>query len=58
MYYICTNRKNNKKLIAQYLQYNEQLVTAVLRRDKHKLADILKKIWQQSLKTIELALKL
>lgn len=57
--YACmSSTKNNKKLIAQYLQYNEQLVTAVLRRDKHKLADILKKIWQQSLKTIELALKL
>lgn len=57
--YACVHSiKTNKTIISEYVKYNDQLVTAILKRDKHKLNDVLKKIWNQSLKTIEAALKL
>jgi GntR family carbon starvation induced transcriptional regulator len=57
--YACLNNTSkNKKVIADYLADNEKLVAAALKRDKKQAVTILKSLWEQSLKSIEEALKL
>ncbi len=56
--YAClTTNKTNKKMIAEYIDINDRLVAAVLKRDKKKAAALLKSTWDQSLASIAGALK-
>lgn len=55
--YACLGKNSmNKKVIAEYLQENEKLVAAALKRDRKQAVSILQSLWQQSLAAIEEAL--